>query len=138
VSLADALADALPELRAAAESLMADRCTVTRPGVGAPTVDEGTGALVQPAGTPVYAGRCRVQVPNVAERDADAGERSWTVQAALVVLPVAGSEQVRVGDVVTVTAAVNDRALLGARYVVKALHAKTHATARRLRCEAVS
>ena len=131
------LAAALPELRRQAESMMLDACTVTRGG-GEPTWNDGTGTWDAPAASTVYEGKCRVQVPNVAENEADAGERAWTVQSALVNLPVTGSEGVEVGDTVTITAATFDGSLVGRRYTVTADHSKTYATARRLRCEEVT
>ena len=130
------VAAALPEMRAHAESLMVDACTVTGPG-GEPVWDEDAGEYTTPAGAVIYTGKCRVQVPNVAEQNADAGEAEWTVQAAIVSLPVGGSEGVQVGHKVTIPAAAHDSALAGAVYTVTAGHAKTQATARRLRCERV-
>lgn len=121
--------------RAAAEALMVDACTVARGSVD-PVTDPDTGVVTYPTGPAFYAGRCRVQLPNVAEREVDAGEREWTEQAALVMVPM-GVTGVRVGDVVTVTRSVLDPDLVGRRYVVAGLMHKTFATARRLRCTEV-
>ena len=131
------VAVALQELRAQAESLMVDTCIITAGG-GTPTWDDANGQWNAPAATTVYEGKCRVQVPNVAENEADAGERAWTVQSALVNLPVSGSESVQVGHTVTITSASLDGALSGRVYTVTADHSKSFATARRLRCEEVT
>lgn len=128
------IAAALPDLRAQAESLMVDACTITGGG-GEPAWDDSAGEWTTSAGSTVYAGKCRVQVPNVAEQNADAGEREWTIQAAIVSLPVAGSEAVQVGHVITITDCPWDVSLEGVTFRVTAEHRKTHATARRLRCE---
>ena len=124
--------------RIAAESLMVDTCTITKPGTGQGPLNPDTGKYDAPAPVVVYSGKCRVQVPNVAESVQDSGERAWTVQDALVMLPVVGSEDVLVGHTVTITAASLDAQLVGKRYTVTAGHHKTHATARRLRCKEVA
>lgn len=136
MSLADAVRDALPNLRAEAEALMADSCTVAR--AGAPTWNEGDGTYAPGVPATVYAGRCRVRVPAVAERGAASGEQSWTVTSVVVSLPMSGSGSVRIGDTVTVTACEWDAALVDRTFTVRAAPAMTHATARRLRCEEAS
>ncbi len=135
MSLSLAIAAELPTLRREAEALMVDSCTVTRAGVGPGTVNETTGAVTPPAPTTVYTGRCRVQVPQAVPSEQDAGGAPVAVQPTAVSLPVVGSEGVEVGDVVTITAATFDASLVGVTYVVRGLHRKTHATARRLRVE---
>ena len=133
--LGDAITAALPELRALAESLMVDTCTVTRASSGAPVVDNNNGTVTPAGRWTIYSGPCRVQVPDAVEKIEEAGGDSLSVQAAIISLPIAGSESVAVGDVVTVTGATFDAELSGVTYVVRGLHRKTHATSRRLRCE---
>lgn len=124
--------------RAAAESLMVDACTITAAGADG-GFDDTTGQYgTSTAGAASYAGKCRVQVPNVVERSANAGERDWTLQAAIISVPIVGSEGVKVGHKVTIDAATSDSALQGRIYTVVAEHHKTFATARRLRCEEVT
>lgn len=135
--LLDAIHGELPNFRAQAEALMVDACMVTEPG-GAPVWNETTGTYDAPTATTVYAGRCRVQVPNLSEQTVTAGERPWTLQEAILNLPVVGSESVEVGHTVTITAATHDDALAGRRYTVVAEHAKTFATSRRLRIKEVT
>lgn len=122
--------------RVAAEALMVDSCTVSTGGT--PVWNEATGRYDAPSATVIYAGKCRVQVPNVAENEADAGERAWTVQDALVMLPVDGSEAVQVGHHVVIDSCALDAQLVGKAYTVTAGHHKTFATARRLRCKEVT
>lgn len=133
--LGDAITSALPELRAHAESMMVDDCTITRASTGAPVVDNNNGTVTPAAPATIYSGPCRVQVPDAVEKAAEAGGDALSVQAAIISLPVAGSEAVAVGDVVTVTSATFDADLADVDYVVRGLHRKSDATARRLRCE---
>lgn len=135
MTLADAIAATLPELRAHAESMMVDACTVTRASAGAPVVDNNSGTVTPAAPATIYSGPCRVQLPDAVEKAEEAGGDALSVQAAIISLPIAGSESVAVGDVVTVTGATFDAELSGVTYVVRGLHRKTHATSRRLRCE---
>lgn len=128
------IASTLAAGRERAESGMTDTCRITKSG-GEPVLDEETGEYVDPPRITVYEGKCRVQVPNVAESNPDAGERQWTVQAAFVQLPIEGTEDARVGQRVEMLSVVHDSALQGRTYRVTGLHHKSHATSRRLRCE---
>ena len=114
---------------------MVDTCTVTRASTGAPVVDNNNGTVTPAAPATIYAGPCRVQLPDAVEKATEVGGDALSVQAAIISLPVAGSEAVAVGDVVTVTSATFDADLAEVDYVVRGLHRKSYATARRLRCE---
>ena len=122
--------------RRAAEALMVDACTVTRPA-GAAGQDESTGRRTAAAAATVYAGVCRVQLPDVDPNRSDAGERTWTVERSTISLPISVLT-VAVGDVIAITASALDPALVGRRYRVTGVAAKTHLTARRLSCERVA
>ncbi len=127
------IGDALLAGRSFAESLMVDRCTVTRPG-GEPVFDPSTGDYTPAPDATVYDGPCRVQTPNTQETTPQYGGREVTVQDVVVSVP-ASVVDAQVGDTATVTASLFDPALVGARFTVVAGERKTHATARRLRCE---
>ena len=119
---------------------MLDSCVIARPASGTPSpadFNEATGTYNPPTSTQVYAGRCQVQLVDVLPQVAVSGEADVFSQRAIVKLPVDGSAGVRIGDVVTMTAATLDADLLGRSYVVRGLHHKTFATARRLQCEEV-
>ena len=131
MSLGTDVAGALPFLRAQAESLMLDTCTVA-PVTG---VDESTGAPT--LGSAVYSGRCKVQTSQAQEANPEAGGATYTVQRYAVHVPVGAFVPV-VGHVVTITAAALDAGLVGRQYRVVALLHKTLATAQRLAVEAVS
>lgn len=124
--LADAILATLPELRAHAESMMTDTCTVTRPG--AATTTGGTVTVTSPT---VYTGKCKVQTYLPYEQKPEVGERTATVQRYSVHFAI-GAFAPAVGDVVTITASIyNAAALVGKVYRIAAPYAKTYATAQR-------
>lgn len=133
--MVDDVAAVLADGRTAAEALMVDTCRITRPGEGNGPFNQDTGQYDKPPPVTVYEGKCRVQVPSdiANATQVAAGEAEWTVQAAVIQLPVAGSEAVRVHQTVELLDVVYDLALEGRKYDVTALHHKTHATSRRLR-----
>lgn len=116
--------------------MMRDECTITRPG--AQTWDDAAGAYT--GGTParLYAGPCRIRRPNVAEREAAAGDADWTVTGAVVSIPVDGTTDDLLGATVTVVGCEMDPTLTGREFTVRAPHAQSQATARRLRCVEVA
>lgn len=132
--LGDDIAAALPELRAHAESMMVDSCTISPSAPSSRTWDEATGAYTETPPLAVYSGPCRLRQPNQAEREAFAGEAEWTQWGVVLSLPVDSSTGVGVGMVVVVTACSWDASLVGASMRVVGPHGQSHATARRLRC----
>ena len=136
MSLGADIAAALPELRRQAESMMRDECTITRPG--AQTWDDATGAYVGGTLTRLYAGPCRIRRPNVAEREAAAGDADWTLAGAVVSIPVDGTTDDLLGATVHVEHCEMDPALTGRDLKVTGPHAQSQATARRLRCVEVA
>lgn len=140
--LGDDIAWALPELRRQAESLMHDSCTITRldPDAEPGEMNPETGQYPEPARITVYEGKCRIQAKSVVASgtDSSAGERTGTTQELELQIPVVGTENVAVDDVVEVTVAVMDTSLQGRTYTITAPHEKSQATARRLRIERVT
>lgn len=127
---------ALGTARRIAESLMTDRCRIERPADGPGPWDPVAKRHTPPVPTTVWAGRCRVQRPALAVAGLEAGDRLGSVETVEVQVPVAVSG-VDVGDVVVIVAS-GDPALVERRLQVRSDPAKTHATARRLRCEEVT
>lgn len=126
--------------KAAAEAIMSDTCTITKPGVGDPVFDEETGQYAYPARVVVYTGICRLQVKadinsNVVETTA--GEREWTYLTAQLQLPVEGSEDVRVDHVCTITAAPYDSTLVGREFNIQGTYHKSQPNYRRFRLREV-
>lgn len=114
--------------RTAAESLMVDSCTITRPG--APVTDPDTGAVTN-ASTPVYSGMCKVQSKDSATSKPDAGEHSFVVVSRQVHIP-ANAADVRDGDVVTITASLLNSFTVGNKYRVEGFTPDSFDTASRL------
>ena len=127
-------ASVLARGRAAAEAGMVDSCTITREYAGA--VDENTGRIAVTAQA-IYSGACRVQNQRTQSRAEDAGEDYKLLLPLEVQLPTSVTG-VLVGDLVTITAAVNDADLVDRVLRVRDLAHKSEATARRLRCEEVT
>lgn len=121
--------------RAAAVALMVDQCTITT--ISGQVTDPVTGVVAETRLT-VYSGRCRVQQADRSGDRREVGQVEPIVLALQVQVPVAGTETVRRGDLVTVTAARHDTGLVGVQCRVKDLMHKTHATSRRLMCEQVT
>jgi len=119
--------------REAAESLMLDACTVTRPGE--PVTDPDTGN-VTPGSTEVYTGPCKVQQTISQASNPSAGGHQFTVQDSRVDFPVAAGPLL-VDDVVTMTSSVLDPQLAGSVFRVVELFHKSMATAQRTRVEQV-
>lgn len=129
-------ASVLARGRAAAEKGMVDACTITR--VTGDSMNPTTKVVTKTTST-IYNGRCRVQEMLAFARDASptpvdpALMRYRTLQ-----LPVESSEDVRRGDLVTITGCVNDPDLVGRSMFVRDLSGKSEATVRRIGVEEVT
>lgn len=133
---ADRIAATLVKGRTLAESMMVDSCVVERHGED--TWNAADGIYTDGATLVVYNGKCRVRNAQPNPQMADAGEAAWSSDLVYVHLPVTGSEAVKDGDVVRITAAANDSALVDLEAHVTGLHVQTNATARRLPCRVVT
>lgn len=127
--------------RRAAESLMVDACTISAP-VPAGSLGAWNETTMQYEGgsSPVvsYSGKCKVQTltsgaRSLVEHPAVGGE--WTPAPIDVHLPIEGSENVLKHHIVTITASVNDPALVGRQFTINGLFHKSFDTARRLLCQ---
>lgn len=125
-------ASVLARGRAAAEAGMIDACLVEHKT--GHTTDHLAGQATD-TWTTVYSGRCRIQQSIAMGQRTDAGEVSVVVLRLELQLPVVESENVDRGDRVTVTASVNDPSLVGREFVIRDLHHKSEATARRMTIE---
>lgn len=141
----DDIAAALPELRAHAESLMVDSCTVTRRRLdesGEPVreMDPVTLELTD-VWDEVYAGRCRVQRPGavMVGREPVVGGVEYNVETVHVQVPLTVLG-VKADDRVAITAvgAISDPDSAGMVLSVRVNQHKTHATKRTLVCEEVT
>lgn len=141
----DDIAAALPELRAHAESLMVDSCTITsrrldESGEPVREMDPVTLELTD-VWDEVYAGRCRVQRPGavMVGREPVVGGVEFNVETVHVQVPLTVLG-VKTNDRVTITAvgAISDPENLGLVASVRTNRHKTHATKRTLVCEEVA
>lgn len=132
-------ASVLARGRLAAAALMVDTCSIRRrTGVQTNDLDGSTNPSYDPVSP--YTGPCRVQTSGSGAmgQRVDVGEAALVVLRLELQLPVVGSEGVRRGDEVTITASTNDADLLGRTYRVHDLMHGTHKTARRLQLEEIT
>lgn len=108
--------------RKAAEALMVDKATVTRP-----TVTTGPDGLDQVTETPVWAGPCKVQTYEAHETAANAAGALVTIQRYSIHLPHC-VDAVRVGDLIRVVGYLSV-------FRVTGLFDKTHVTSRRFQVD---
>lgn len=121
--------------RAAAERLMTDTCRIYSMGSGG-TFDPVTGQITDATST-VYSGKCRVkQVPGFKTGGELVGESVVPRTAPIVTIPHSVTD-VRAGMRVEILTSA-DPALIGRPLLIEAVHAGTHATARRLICEGLN
>ncbi len=115
--------------RAAAERLMVDACTVVR--VTGET--EGPGGVLTAATTPIYSGKCRVQV-RTRERMGGSwqsiGEAQLILARIEVQIPISAAE-LKEADIVTMTSSTLDPIMVGKQFQVRDVMMKTHLSARR-------
>lgn len=84
----------------------------------------------------VYTGRCRLQEIFGFSRETNPSpDQQQLARYRVLQLPVAGSENVRVEQVVEMTVCVNDPDMVGVRLVVRDQSGKTEATSRRIGVE---
>lgn len=136
MTIYDAISAELPYLRAEAESLMTDTCTVRR-DTGDTAQNPGTGT-VEPVYTDLFSSPCKVQARSLVALDAEVGGRTATTVRLELHLPVA-SAAVKTGDVAEITAvgALSDSTLVGREFMITAPVAKSFATARRYEVEEI-
>lgn len=108
--------------RKAAEALMVDKATVTRP-----TITTGGNGLDEIAETPVWSGPCKVQTYEAHETAANAAGALVTIQRYSIHLPHS-VDVVRVGDLIRVAGYLSV-------FRVTGLFDKTHVTSRRFQVD---
>lgn len=122
---------ALPGLRAAAESRMTATCTVSREDpAGEPNWNADT-MQYEPPVTTVYSGSCRVRAAVKRDIAATVADQVFIESQYILHLPMDGSEEIRRGDLVEITASPDDGALIGRLYTIVSAAAGSQNTARR-------
>lgn len=124
----------LPELQAAAESMMVDSCVIG--AASEPVWNEETGTYEPGVTTPVYSGKCRYRAVNTAVHEVDAQGQALIEQSDVLHVPLAGTSGVGKDMVAVVTLSLDGSAPFAVR--VTGGHAQTFSTARRFPVEKVS
>jgi hypothetical protein len=119
--------------RAAAIRLMVDTCTIQH--TTGQTTNTTTGD-VTPTYSLLYTGPCKVQGGDAASGQ-DVAEAHLAVLSPVLHVPIDVTGVVE-GDVVTITASVNDPELVGKVFRVQGPHHKSFATARRFVCTEIT
>jgi len=119
--------------RAAHQALMVDTCTIVRPGT--PVLDRTTSALTPGPGTVLYDGPMRIK-PQRTPSPTEAAERRQVIARYNASLPFDAipADELRIGDMVTVTASADAR-MVGQVMNVMAIDYGSTATAWRLTLE---
>ncbi len=125
----------LPELRAAAESLMTDTVQI---GFNKQSTELDEHDEYPMVFTPVYEGPARFKAGNVQANDVESASQLLVSQLATLSLPIATSLDVANGMEVRVTASSTDPALPGTVATVKAPARGAYTTARRFAVEVVN
>lgn len=86
--------------RVAAERLMVDEATVSRPGE--PTFNPDTGLLEPASSTVLYSGKCRLRQPSAQETQVLFGEQQTTTTRFIACFPH-DADGFEIGDIVTFT-----------------------------------
>lgn len=121
--------------RVAAEKGMTDHCTIERrTGISTSVVN---GVTITTKFT-IYVGKCRVRTWSALGKSVDqprmiAGQYERLARIG-VQLPVVGSEDLRDGDVVTITSSLHDVDLVGRTFAVRDPSIKSDATQRFVGC----
>ncbi len=115
--------------QAAAEAGMVDTCTIRR----LVSKDPGAGGVMSKTWLELYAGPCRVQIPGIIGTGSgeDVGEAYRVIERRSIQLPMSLTGLAE-GDELTITAAADDADLVGKRYILRDIPAKTDATSRRV------
>lgn len=133
--LSDAVATALPDLRAEAEALMTATCTI-RAWDGEWTTDPDTGEATRALGTVAYSGNCRVRPATLQAQSREMGGAETFVSDLMVSVPVSATG-VRKGQLVTIDSS-PDPALVGLTAEIQDVARGDNLTARRMWCLEVS
>ncbi len=131
--IGDDVAQALPELRAQAESLMVDTVTIVRPGA---TITDPETGQVSTLGLTVYQGAARWKPATTASLADAVGTAQLVTTPGALHLPV-GTYQPEPGDVATCTGCQLDPAQVGRKVRLAARFGGTQVTQYRIAFEEV-
>lgn len=102
MTLGDDVMSVVPDMRLAAESMMIDEGTITRPSGDGGTTDPVTGEWIPDAPATVYTGRARLRQTTAQDQQIVFGDINTTVSRYTVSLPH-DAPLVEVGDIFKLT-----------------------------------
>lgn len=119
-----------------AEGQLTAECVITRPASGPtpPVFDEITGRSILPKPAEVYAGPCRLQREPIFEAQRDVADRTTIADGYRLILPASAAE-VRVNDLITMTACDGDPDLVGKLLHVTNVYRGSITWQRDIRCD---
>lgn len=129
------IGEALPDLRAEAESRMTSTCTIRERSTGT-TTNPDTGAVVDVPGAVVYAGVCRLRPATLQAQSREIGGGEVFVSDVMLSVPVSVTG-IGKGMAVTVDSSPDD-ALVGMRLEIQDVSRGDALTTRRVWCLEVS
>jgi hypothetical protein len=109
------------------EGRMVDMCVVRR-RTGQTTAPTG---VITPTFSTVYTGKCRIQADSETGAERDVGQARIMITRLTLQIPIA-APALKDGDEVTISVSLYDDRLVGRKYTVRDVPAKTEATARRV------
>lgn len=117
------------------ELLMDDQCTITaEPGPNAATLGPD-GSLIGPPPASRYAGKCYFSKDTTVPTIVDEGGKAWVDSGYRIAIPVSADVDLHIGDIVEATAARRDPKLVGRKFRIREITAKTFAVNRKCRLE---
>lgn len=128
--LGQIIAERLPELQAAAVSMMRDTCRIERDSSDEWVITPN-GREVPAPSVVVYEGPCKIATYQSYEQNPEVAGMTETLQRYAVHVPVAAGP-FEVGDLITIAASAHRPSSTGRTFRVAALHEKTWQTAQRL------
>jgi hypothetical protein len=129
---------ALAIARGRALTRMVDRCTITRPGALSGPVDPVTGLQTGGSSSAVYSGACFFEVTRVQNPTASDVAGDFPVSEVLTLMLPANAGDVRVQDVVTITAAPDHVRDVGRRLRVSSINTGTQLKQQRCQVEVIT
>lgn len=109
------------------EGRMVDMCLVRR-RTGQTTSSSG---VITPTFSTIYSGKCRIQADSETGAEKEVGQARIMITKLTLQIPIS-APALKDGDEVSISQSLYDERLVGRKYIVRDVPAKTEATARRV------